>query len=366
MVALDEASGTIARLESCPYSEVSSGYTFFREGDVLFAKITPCMENGKVAIAHGLIDDVGFGTTELHVIRPGPRVLAEWIYYLLRRPDIREDAAAHFTGAVGQQRVPDKWVNELPIPVPPLDEQRRIVGQIGAQLGAINAAAKDVEAQRFSLDAFRKAIVRETLSSHLQEYQRVDLSDLCSARAQYGLSLKSSSEGECPILKMFNVEPNAMNVTRLDRISGEAVSDDFVLQPGDILFNRTNSAELVGKTAVWDDDFKATFASYLIRLRVDHEMANPYYVAEYINSAFGRSFIESVMGRAIGQVNVSASSLMRMRIPVPPVAVQDAFIERIEALAAELNKIAEALRRRQTAVDAFRPALLRAAFSGNL
>jgi len=79
MEAVDEVAGLV-RPQVRPYREVKKGYTYFENGDVLFAKITPCMENGKHAIAEGLIDGFGFGTTEFHVIRPGPEVIATWIH----------------------------------------------------------------------------------------------------------------------------------------------------------------------------------------------------------------------------------------------------------------------------------------------
>ena len=104
MSAVDDICGVIARPEQKPFSEVKRGYTYFAENDVIFAKITPCMENGKHAIARNLIDGVGFGSTEFHVIRPNEQITAEWIWHFVRQPSIRQSATNYFTGAVGQQR----------------------------------------------------------------------------------------------------------------------------------------------------------------------------------------------------------------------------------------------------------------------
>jgi type I restriction enzyme S subunit len=101
MASVDDESGTITGPEVRPYREVAKGYTYFEEGDVLFAKITPCMENGKSAIARGLIDGVGFGSTEFHVLRPSTVVCAEWLYLFIRQPTFRSVAARYFTGSVG-------------------------------------------------------------------------------------------------------------------------------------------------------------------------------------------------------------------------------------------------------------------------
>lgn len=118
MAAVDEREGRIMDLQARPFGEVKRGYTYFEENDVLFAKITPCMENGKVAIARGLINGFGFGSTEFHVLRPTNRILPEWIYYFVRREAFRQEAKTKFRGAVGQQRVPQDFLETHLIPVP--------------------------------------------------------------------------------------------------------------------------------------------------------------------------------------------------------------------------------------------------------
>lgn len=118
MAAVDDREGRISDLQTRPFGEVKRGYTYFEENDVLFAKITPCMENGKAAIARGLINGFGFGSTEFHVLRPTNRVLPEWIYYFVRREAFRQEAKTKFRGAVGQQRVPQDFLETHFIPVP--------------------------------------------------------------------------------------------------------------------------------------------------------------------------------------------------------------------------------------------------------
>ncbi len=130
MEAVDEWSAQITRLATRPFSEVSKGYTTFAENDVLLAKITPCMENGKCAIARGLCDGVGFGTTEFHVLRASKQVLPEWLFYFWRTPRTRQNAERFMTGSAGQKRVPAGYLESLTIPLPELSEQKRIAGQL--------------------------------------------------------------------------------------------------------------------------------------------------------------------------------------------------------------------------------------------
>ena len=102
MPAVAEAGAGITRPQLRPYFEIRKGYTYFGEGDVLFAKITPCMQNGKHAVDRNLTVGVGFGSTEFHVLRPGPRVTAEWLHYFQLQPHVLTEAAEHFAGSVGQ------------------------------------------------------------------------------------------------------------------------------------------------------------------------------------------------------------------------------------------------------------------------
>ena len=103
MEAVDEILGQVTQTITQPYSKVKKGYTYFENGDVIFAKITPCMQNGKHAVANNLIDGFGFGSTEFHVIRASEKIIPEWIHYYLRRKQTLDAALKTFTGTVGQQ-----------------------------------------------------------------------------------------------------------------------------------------------------------------------------------------------------------------------------------------------------------------------
>ena len=105
MAAVDERLGEITGQHDRPYAEVSKGYSSFENGDVLFAKITPCMENGKIAVARDLTNGIGRGSTEFFVLRPSGAVLRDYLYHYLRQPLFRASAERHFTGTAGQQRV---------------------------------------------------------------------------------------------------------------------------------------------------------------------------------------------------------------------------------------------------------------------
>ena len=167
MASVSEDSGTIAWPETRTWSEVSKGYTYFEEGDALFAKITPCMQNGKHAIASGLNNGFGFGTTEFHVVRPGQQVIADWVHRFLRQPEVLAEATRHFRGAVGQQRVPKEFLMNLPIPVPPLAEQKRIVAILNEQMAAVERFKKAAQEQLAEIKAMPPALLRQAFLGKL-------------------------------------------------------------------------------------------------------------------------------------------------------------------------------------------------------
>lgn len=123
MSAITE-NGNIDVSETKLYDEVKTGFTYFSENDVLFAKITPCMENGKGAVAAGLCNGVGFGSTEFHVIRPVENVSNPyWLYHLMSFNTFRNDAAVNMTGSAGQRRVPVTFLENYKISLPPIHLQ---------------------------------------------------------------------------------------------------------------------------------------------------------------------------------------------------------------------------------------------------
>ena len=125
MTAVSE-NGAIKTAEKKTYDEVKVGFTYFAENDVLFAKITPCMENGKGAVAVGLCNGIGFGSTEFHVLRPiNGRSNPYWLYSLISFDTFRKDAATNMTGSAGQRRVPSMFLEKYKITLPPFELQNQ-------------------------------------------------------------------------------------------------------------------------------------------------------------------------------------------------------------------------------------------------
>lgn len=149
------------------YGEIIAGLNLFENGDVLFAKITPCMENGKGAFVEHLPTPYAFGSTEFHVLRPAHRVDGRFLYYVTFNPIFRAWAEKNMHGAAGQQRVSARFLKYTRLPLPPLPEQKRIVAYLDASCAAIDRAVETKQKQLETLDTLRKSIIQKAVTQGL-------------------------------------------------------------------------------------------------------------------------------------------------------------------------------------------------------
>lgn len=160
MASISEFDGKIIDNQERPAME-STGYTKIQEGDLLWAKITPCMENGKSAIASFLKNGIAFGSTEFHILRKkqGNQINTKFVHCLLRLPRVLEVATHFFTGSSGQQRVPASFLKELIIPLPPLSIQQEIVEEVKKmQNNAKELQAKAILLREEAQNQFEKKV----------------------------------------------------------------------------------------------------------------------------------------------------------------------------------------------------------------
>lgn len=167
MAAVEERTGRLDPTWDRPWTEVKTGYTRFQDGDVLFAKITPCMENGKVALAHGLRGGVGAGSTEFHVLRPGPAIRSKFLVFLLLQEELRREARKRMTGTAGQLRVPAASLETLPLSLPPLPEQERVVATLESLLSRFDAAVAPLERVRRNIRRYRAAVLNAAVEGRV-------------------------------------------------------------------------------------------------------------------------------------------------------------------------------------------------------
>ena len=425
MAAIEAGTGRIDLSQTRLFADVRQGYTRFSEGDVLFAKITPSMENGKVAVAKGLTNNCGCGSTEFHVLRPHKGVSGDFLLFFLLQDAFRGEAQGHMAGTAGQLRVPAGFLEEADFILPPLAEQRRIVAEIEKQFTRLDASVTALKRVQANLKRYRASVLKSACEGRLvpieaelaraegrdhesadrllertlaerrarwetQENRRgkykepvaPDTSNLpevpegwvwatvgqLSSRIEYGTSTKASSvQPGIPVLRMGNIQDGELNFSDLKYLEGDhPETQKTMLGHGDLLFNRTNSAELVGKSAVYKDWHpKACFASYLIRVSFLSDTSSDY-VCTFINSQHGRAYIAQVRNQQVGQANVNGTKLAAMAIPLPPLAEQQHIVAEVERRLSVIQQAEASVEANLTRASRLRQSILKQAFSGKL
>jgi type I restriction enzyme S subunit len=194
MPAVDADARAITNPQSRAFAEVRKGFTSFRDNDVILAKITPCFENGKAAACRGLLNGLGFGSTEFHVLRSTGAMLPEYVYHFTRQDSFLRDGAANMTGSVGQKRVPAAWLGSVTVPLPPIAEQRRIVAKVEELLGRVGAARERSARLPVLLKRFRQSLLAAACSGQLTADWRTEHSAHAIGENSTGLLVRVRSE----------------------------------------------------------------------------------------------------------------------------------------------------------------------------
>lgn len=360
MAAVDEDKGAITAMEIKPYREVMRGYTYFEEEDVLFAKITPSMENGKAAIARGLIDGLGFGSTEFHRLRPKEDVIPEWIYFFVRQKKFRREAAMHFRGSVGQQRVPKGFLAHHLIPVAPLNGQRRIVARIEglfAELGAarrLHAALVHDEERLMDaalMEAFEK---RETWQTHkLGELVTIEAKQVDPTLPEYR---------DLPHINGSVIEPITGRLGEYQTAAEDGMtSAKYHFFPGAVLYSKIRPYLRKAATV----DFEGVCSADMYPLRVETEILSRDFLKWTLLSHPFTEYASELSGRA-RMPKLNRKQIFAYPLQVPDLAKQHrivAYLDEVQAHAAELQHTAEAV---AADLDRLEQSILAEAFRGTL
>ena len=376
MPAVDADLGAITNPQIKPYLEVRNGFTSFRDGDVIMAKITPCMENGKAAIIHGMKNGIGFGSTEFHVMRSRGKILPEYLYYYIRQESFRNEAESHFTGSVGQKRVPGDFIKQSVIPLPPLAEQLRIIARVEALLIHINVARNQLSRVPLLMKKFREAVLAAACSGRLTDGWRVEHPKIESAIfwmektgiksinlqpdlmipeylpnlpeswdyssvneiAQFigsGITPKGGRdvyvpEG-IPFIRSQNVYPEGLRLDDIVFVT-EKMHKEMKrthVSPNDVLLNITGAS--IGRcTCVPEKFFEANVNQHVCIIRVVSDFL-PIYLSIFLNSPHGQKQIFDSQGGVTRQ-GLNYSQLRAIILPLPPLAEQHEIIRRVGLL----------------------------------
>ncbi|MFH1931125.1 MAG: restriction endonuclease subunit S [Pseudomonadota bacterium] len=399
MKAVSDRLGIIENIEMKPFGKVKGGYTSFKENDVLFAKITPCMENGKVAIAKNLIDGFGYGTTEFFVLRCSNIVLNKFLYYIVRSQAFRDSAKPNMTGTVGQRRVPKAFLHKYKLPFPPLPEQKRIVKKLSSMLGKLKEAKELIQEARDTFEERRAATLNKAFTGELTKKWRAENPDVentfieanelkgkpylipatwkwiefCDLTKETKIGLvrsvkEQSNSFKCAYLKMNNITIDGTldinDITKVNASKDEVQA--YSLKDGDLLFNTRNSFELVGKNTVFKFLHKENvlFNNNIMRIRFLPDVY-PKLISHFLNSTIGKLLLNGIKKCTTNVAAIYAKNLNTIPIPLPPKEEQKEIVRILEKLLDREDK-AKAFIDMEEQIDLIEKSILSKAFRGEL
>jgi type I restriction enzyme S subunit len=365
MSAVYDETGTITAAEVRPFKQVSKGYTYFEENDILFAKITPCMENGKAAIARGLIERIGFGSTEFHVLRPKPIVLPEWVWLFVRRERFREDAKKFFRGGVGQQRVPQEFLEQYLIPLPPLEEQKRIVARIEELRTRIKEAKKLRQESKEKTELLWQSALAETFpkpGTQLPDgWKWVKLSEV-AWRDSVILRPSDNPKFVVRYLGMEHVSPGQWDEPTPVELLGEEVRSQVIMyRPGLVLYGRLRP--YLNKVVVPSSEGVAS--TEFVPIAVNKDVLSPHYLGAYLRSPW---FVTYATQNTTGsrQPRVRFDALWNAPVPLPPLEEQKRIVAHLQALQEKIKSLKESQTHTETKLKELENSILDKAFKGEL
>jgi type I restriction enzyme S subunit len=374
MEDVNEVEGKFRQVQTRPYGEVKRGYTYFEEGDVLLAKITPSMENGKTAIAYNLIDGFGFGTTEFHVFRPINGIKSDWIHYFIRRTAFRNEAKQHFRGAVGQQRVPTDFLESYEIPVPypdnpslSLDVQRRIVARIETLLTEVREMRELHQKVLHDTEQLIRSVLVQSFSEIQNQYPSSEtIGDLTEVTSG-GTPSRSHPEyylGNIPWIKTGELKDNIIYEAE-EYITQEAIdnSNAKLFPVGTLLIAMYGQGQTRGRTGILGVEATTNQACCAI-------YPNPLkFESKFLQFWFRYMYVElrqQSEARGGTQPNLNQTIIKSLRPPLPDKKIQRHYIALFEQVEQEIIGMLKIESEHETYINQLENTILSQAFRGEL
>jgi type I restriction enzyme S subunit len=327
-------------LDKCGYAGISAkDYLNYRleKGDILISHINSEKHLGKCAIFDSDRKDIIHGMNLL-CFRVNNTAYPKFVHYYLSSSIFLSKLPRITKKSVNQASFNLTHFKDLEIPLPPLDEQKRIA----AILDKADAIRHKRQQAIQLADDFLRSVFLDMFgdpTTNPKGFPKGTIRDFVET-ANYGSSGKASeTEGEYPMLRMGNITyEGGWDFTKLKYIDlSEKDKPKYLTQKGDLLFNRTNSKELVGKTAVFEEEEPMAIAGYLVRIRTK-ECGNNYYLSGYLNSTHGKKTLVAMCKSIVGMANINAQEVQNIKIVLPPIELQSRFEQIVKDVRSKVEK----------------------------
>lgn len=264
-----------------------------------------------------------------------------------------------------QKNISQTVLNSLYIPLPPLPTQHAIVTRIETLFAELDKAVQHLRTAQQKLKTYRQAVLNHWLTNGSEKWQHTTIGNIVE-KVEYGSSAKSEKEGRIPVLRMGNIQKGRFDWSDLVYSNNDEEINKYLLKKDDVLFNRTNSPELVGKTAIYKGERPAIFAGYLIRLHYKKDLINADFLNYFLNSDIARNYGNTVKSDGVNQSNINGQKLKTYPIALPPLTEQHRIVQEIESRLSQATATETYIENALQQAEALRQSILKKAFSGEL
>jgi len=346
-----------------PLSSVVGSYTYFADGDVLLAKITPCFENGKLGIAKGLTNAIGFGSSEYIVFRPDGTLINEWLYYFLSREAFRVEGAASMSGAVGHKRVAKEFIEGYPIPIPPLPEQQRIVGILDKAFEDIATAKANAEKNLLNARAIFDSHLNDVFTQRGAGWVEKTLEQI--GTTQTGSTPKTSDRANygnfIPFVKPADFNTDGSVDYEKDGLTKKGLSEARNVAAESVLMVCIGAT--IGKCGYTDRD--VTTNQQINSLTPFDGVSHEFVYYQMLTENFQRRVLLSSAQATLPIINKSKWSALMVALP-PKIQEQKRIAAKFKSLCGETQRLGSIYQQKLAALEALKKSLLHQAFSGQL
>ncbi|WP_172560125.1 restriction endonuclease subunit S [Vibrio fluvialis] len=305
--------------------------------------------------------------------KPNNDVVPKYLSYFFRSKEYWAQITEKSAG-VAVQNVNAKKLSDLIVPLAPKLEQERIVCKLDSIFEKLEMAQSRLEKVPLLLKRFRMSVLSAAVSgdlteewrdvNHADDWEHVSLKQVGKG-FNYGSSAKSKKEGSVPVLRMGNLKDGKLDWSDLVYTSDESEIEKYKLESGDVLFNRTNSPELVGKTSIYRGEREAIFAGYLIKVQ-GTERLNSEYLNIQLNSPHARDYCWQVKTDGVSQSNINAQKLKAYEFNLPSIEEQEEIVRVVSELLAKSDLVKKQYEAAKLRVDKLTQSILARAFRGEL
>lgn len=377
-----------------PLDEVGAGYTAFEDGDVVVAKITPCFENGKGAIALGLKNGVGFGTTELHVLRTGKRLDKQFLFYLTISHTFRMLGESEMYGAGGQKRVPPEFAKDFRIPLPPLDEQQTIALFLDAKTAQIDALVAQKRQLIDKLKEKRQALIARTVTRGLPpkaakaaglepnpemkgsgvdwlgaipvHWKAMRAKYLCAAVVDCkNRTPKYFDDGEYMVVRTTDVRDGLLTfegMLRTDEENFRIWTERGAPRAGDVVFTREAPA---GEAAIFHGSVPMCLGQRMMYFRVNAKQLSSRYLLHWLYGTAAKGYIDSMSGGST-VAHLRVGQVHDFPVATPPISEQLAIADYLDNKASSLDVLTIRAEAAIARLTEYRQALITSAVTGRI